>query len=143
MKTIFVMTLTLMILSCSDSDGGSPRLVLYDFVPSANSHIDASDTLRAGFVWDVDDEDFSPSNYFIRAQFRNLQDDYTLPDSLYENWYAVKSDSGSGIYSYLLNNIWDDPQLKHPVSVQFELIKIDTEQNIEIIERTKSIGYRE
>lgn len=143
MKKNVAILFTFITLACNESNGDSPRLVLYDFVPAAKTRVDESDTLRAGFVWDVDDEDFSPFNYFIRAQFQNLQNEYVLPDSLYSNWYPVKSDSGSGIYSYLLSNIWDNPQLKHPVSVRFELIKLDDAQSIEIIEHTQSIGYRE
>lgn len=131
----------LLLGACSDDSQKNEFFILSDFDPPEGFRVRSTDTLAAAFVWKIDDENFSPNEYYIRAMFHDQDGKFNVPDTvIVSHFYAVKSDSASGIYYYNMANAYADPDLGRPIRCRYELIHI-VEGIVEIVDATKTLKY--
>jgi len=141
MKWLSMLAGLIVWVACADDSAKREFLVLSDFLPIEGSRVLADDTLAAAFVWKIDDPDFAPNEYYIRARFQDQNGDFNVPDTLIiSHYFAVKSDSASGVYYYNMGNAFADPDLGHPIRCRYELIHI-VSGVVEIIDKTKTLRY--
>jgi hypothetical protein len=127
--------------ACSDDGQKNKFLILSDFEPIEGSRVLANDTIAGAFVWKIEDENFSPNEYYIRAMFHDQDGKFNVPDTvIVSHYFAVKSDSASGIYYYNMANAYADLDLGRPIRCRYELIHIDG-GIVEIIDATKTLKY--
>ncbi len=127
--------------SCADDSARKEFLILSDYLPVEGSRVLATDTLVAAFVWKIDDPDFAPNAYYIRARFQDPNGQYTVPDTvIISHYFAVKSDSASGVYYYNMANAYADPDLGRPIRCRYELIHI-VGGMVDLIDKTKTLRY--
>ena len=114
------------------------NIQILNVTPPEGSRLHKSSVLVVNLTYDV--KDFDSGQYIVLAQFDTNTNGRSM-DGKFNSYPHMKYARGSYRLCFPLENVWNEPDVKRPFSVQFRLNKIDDEHHNHTVARTDRLSF--
>ena len=114
------------------------KIQILNITPPAGTTVHKWSTLAVDLAYEV--KDFDSGQYIVIAQFDTKANGRST-DGKFNSYPHMQYARGSYRLCFPLNNVWYEPDVKRPFSVQFRLNKIDDELHNHTVARTDLLSF--